>query len=121
KTLEQTSDELPEGLPYAVTVGNHELQPINTTGSTKKFNEYFGVKRFEGRSYYGGHYGSTNDENFVTFNASGIDFLVVNLQYDTTPDAAVLSWAKSVFESHPNTFGILNSHYILGSTGKFGA
>jgi hypothetical protein len=45
----------------------------------------------------------------------------VNLQYDTTPDAAVLGWARSVFESHPNAFGILNTHFVLNSAGEFGA
>jgi hypothetical protein len=120
KTLEAPQADLPDGLPYAITVGNHDLEPINTTGSTAKFNQYFGISRFEGRAYYGGHYGSKNDESWITFNAAGIDFVVVNLQFDSTPDSAVLSWAKNVFESHPNTFGILNSHYILGASGAFG-
>ncbi|MBL8743249.1 MAG: hypothetical protein JNK04_19195, partial [Myxococcales bacterium] len=35
-------------------------------------------------------------------------------------DEAVLNWARAVFESHPDAFGIVNSHYIVGAAGNFG-
>jgi hypothetical protein len=44
----------------------------------------------------------------------------VNFQFNTDPDEAVLSWARAVFESHPDAFGIVNSHYIVGAGGNFG-
>lgn len=119
-TLEGTSDALPEGMPYGVCVGNHDQSPNGTDNGTTKFNVHFGVERFADKSYYGGHYGSDNDENWVSFEAGGVEFVVVNLQYDTTPDPAVLAWARSIFESHPDAFGILNTHYILGAGGNFG-
>lgn len=121
KELEGAVAGLPDGLPYGVGVGNHDEVPNGTADGTANFNKYFGVSRFEGRSYYGGHYGSDNDESWYTFSAGGLDFVVVNLQYNTDPSPAVLSWARSIFEQHPESFGILNSHYIVGSTGNFGA
>jgi hypothetical protein len=109
----------PHGLPYGISVGNHDQSPLGTFGGTASFNAWFGVSRFAGRAYYGGHYGSKNDESWFTFSAGGLDFVVVNLQYDTTPNAAIIAWARGIFEAHPDSIGILNSHYILGATGGF--
>jgi hypothetical protein len=119
--LEVPEEGLEDGLPYGVAVGNHDSTPNGTPGQTALFNKYFGVERFAGRPYYGGHRGTTNDDNWFTFSAGGLDFVVVNPQYDTSPDAAVLAWARSIFEMHPNAFGILNSHYLIGSGATFGA
>lgn len=121
KTLETAYTGAPYGLPYGVGVGNHDQTPNGTASATKSFNEYFGVSRFEKRPYYGGHYGTKNDESWFTFNAGGLEFVVVNLQYNPKPSLAVLAWARSVFLAHPNAFGILNTHYLLGAGGAFGA
>ncbi len=118
--LEVPEPDLPEGMPFGVCVGNHDQDTISTDGETTNFNLHFGIDRFAGRSYYGGHYADDNDENWVTFEAGGMQFVVVNLQFDLTPDPAVLSWARSVFEAHPDAFGILNTHFLLGSGGGFG-
>jgi hypothetical protein len=118
--LEEVTADLPDGMPYGVCAGNHDQDSIGQDGATTNFNVHFGVDRFAGRWYYGGHYASDNDENWFTFSAGSLDFVVVDLQYDTTPDPAVLAWARSAFEAHPDAFGILNTHYILGSTGNFG-
>lgn len=118
--LEETSNELPEGMVYGVCVGNHDESPNSDPTGTTKFNVHFGVDRFAGRSYYGGHYQSTNDENWFTFTAGGLDFVVVDLKYNTNPDPAVQAWMRGIFEAHPDAFGIVNSHYIVGATGKFG-
>lgn len=119
--LETPEPALPEGMPYGVCIGNHDQDTNSLAGATNGFNEHFGVDRFAGRSYYGGNYGGTNDENWFWFTAGGLEFVVVDLQYDPTPSPAVLAWARSVFEAHPDAFGILNTHYILGSGGDFGA
>lgn len=120
-TLEDPLPGLADGVPYGIAVGNHDQTVRGEAGRAVLFNEHFGVARFEGRAYYGGHYGSTNDESWFTFSAGGLDFVVVSLQYDTTPDAAVLAWARRIFETHPDHFGILNAHYILTGAGAFSA
>ncbi|MCA9679730.1 MAG: metallophosphoesterase, partial [Myxococcales bacterium] len=120
--LETPEAELPDGMPYGLAIGNHDnkLLGSNTVPDTTKFNRYFGVDRFAGRAYYGGHHGAKNDDSWVTFSAGGVDFVVVSLMYDLDPDPAVLAWAHSIFAMHPDAFGILNTHYLLGSGGNFG-
>ena len=117
--LETPEAGLPDGVPYGVCVGNHDQDVIGQDGSVVGFNTWFGVDRFADRWYYGGHYGAGNEENWITFTAGGLEFVVVNLQYDTTPDPGVLAWARTVFEAHPDAFGVLNTHYVLGSSGNF--
>jgi hypothetical protein len=118
--LETPEATLPEGVPYGVCIGNHDLDQFEVTDASTVFNQHFGIARFAGRQYYGGHYGTDNDENWVTFWAGGLQFVVVNLQWDETPSPAVLAWARSVFEAHPDAFGILNAHYLLDNKGEFG-
>ncbi len=118
--LETPEDDLPDGVPYGLSVGNHDQTPNGTPDNTLSFNKYFGVDRFAGRAYYGGHYKKDNDENWVTFSAGGLDFVLVSLQYNLDPDPAVQAWARSIFDMYPRSFGILNSHYILTHTGTFG-
>lgn len=118
--LETPEASLPEGVPYGVTIGNHDLDTFESTDESTMFNQYFGISRFAGRKYYGGHYAADNDENWVTWWAGGLQFIVVNLQWDETPSPAVLAWARSVFDAHPDAFGILNTHYLLNGQGEFG-
>lgn len=114
---------LPDGIPYSIAPGNHDQTPIgDPDGSTMFYNQYFGVARFSGRSYYGGHYGSNNDNHYELFSASGLDFIVINLEYDTTPDAAVLAWADALLTTYSNRRAIVVSHWIVntGNPGSFG-
>lgn len=105
---------LPDGLPFGLTVGNHDQSPEgNPGGTTALFNRYFGTSRFLGRSYYGHHYGSNNNNHFDLFSASGLDFIVIHLEYDPTPDAAVMAWADSVLQIYHTRRAIIVSHYII--------
>ncbi|RYE77989.1 MAG: hypothetical protein EOO74_06000, partial [Myxococcales bacterium] len=117
---------LPDGIPFIMTVGNHDNKAKkggpSITGNTGFYNKYFGVKRYSGRAYYGGHYGDRNDESYITFSAGGLDFVVVSYQYiedDTAYRKAATKWGRSVFDAHPDAFGIVNSHYILTGGGNF--
>ncbi|MCB9592548.1 MAG: metallophosphoesterase [Sandaracinaceae bacterium] len=120
-TLEVATSLFADGIPYGVGIGNHDQDTRGVAGQTMLFNEFFGVSRFAGRLYYGGHYGSRNDQSWVTFQAGSLEILVVSLEYDTEQDPAVLAWAREVFAAHPDAFGILNSHYIVTGGGNFGA
>ena len=64
-----------------------------------------------GKSYYGGYYGTTNDNNYTFFNAGGMDFIVINLQYQ--PGTAVLDWADALLKSYPDHRGIVVTHSML--------
>ncbi len=97
---------LTDGIPYGILPGNHDMPTTN-------YNIYFGVSRFEGRSYYGGHYGTTNDNNYSFFSASGIDFIVINLEYE--PGTAELDWADALLKTHSDHLAIVVSHSIINT------
>jgi hypothetical protein len=122
-TLEKTSPRFPDGMPYGTCAGNHDQSPNGALNSTAKYNLHYGTTRFGKRAYFGGVFaGGKVDENWFTFNAGGLDFVVVNLQYgEVAREASVLSWTRSIFQQHPDAFGIVNSHFILNSVGNFGA
>ena len=114
---------LPEGIPYGVSVGNHDQSPIgDASGTTTFYNQYFGAARFTGRTYYGGHYGANNDNWYELFSASGMDFIVISFEYDTSPDAAVLAWADNLLTTYGNRRAIVLSHFICntGNPAGFG-
>ena len=97
---------LSDGIPFSVVPGNgHETAP--------GFNAIFGVERFLGRSYYGGHYDSTNDNNYVLFNASGLKFIVVGLPFDEPAHPYQLDWANTTLQNYSDRRAIIISHYIV--------
>lgn len=107
---------LPDGIPYGMTVGNHDQVPSgDATGATTFYNQYFGESRFAGRAYYGGHYGANNDNNYQLFSAEGLDFIVVSLEYDSTPDAPVLQWAHDLLTTHADRRAIVMFHNLIGT------
>jgi fibronectin type 3 domain-containing protein len=115
---------LTEGIPYGVAVGNHDQTPLDDPdGTTLFYNQYFGEAHFAGRSYYGGHYGTNNDNHYETFQASGMDFIVIHLEYDTSPDASILDWANALLQSpaYSNYRAIVVSHWMIepGSQSAF--
>jgi hypothetical protein len=107
----------PDGTPYGIAVGNHD-QYFGTTW----FNSYFGVARFQGREYYGGHYGSTNNNHFDLFSVGNLEFVVVHLEYDASADPAVLAWADQLLKTYAGRRAIVSSHFLIwpGDPGDFG-
>jgi hypothetical protein len=101
------------GIPYGVAVGNHDQTPEGNPGGTSLFNHFFGVSRFTGRSYYGGHFGTDNNNHFDLFSAGGLDFIVVYMEYDMSPNPDVLAWARQLLQTYSTRRAIVVSHYIL--------
>jgi hypothetical protein len=100
-------DKLDVGnVPYSVSPGNHDMD-VNTL-----YEDYFGVTRFTGKSWYRGHYGNNNFNNFSLFGASGMNFIIINLQY--IPGTAQLDWADSLLKANFNRRAIVVQHDILG-------
>ena len=106
---------LPYGIPYGVCVGNHDQEPGgDPTGTTTFYNVTFGYNHFNGRPYYGGRYGSSNNDNhYQLFTAGGIDWIVISFEYDTVPDQAILDWANGLLQTYSSRRAIVASHYIL--------
>src|SRR5436190_8067824 len=106
----------PDGIPYGVAVGNHDQSPIGSpTGTTTFYNQYFGEAHFLPYNYYGGQYGANNDNHYDLFSASGMDFIVVYFEYDTTitTNSPVLAWANSLLQANQNRRAIVVSHWII--------
>ena len=60
---------LTDGIPYGICPGNHDQSPFGDPDGTQNYNLYFGESRFSTRGYYGGYYGSDNDNQFSLFSA----------------------------------------------------
>jgi hypothetical protein len=95
-------------------VGNHDESPNGDPEGTEEFNQWFPSARYADRPWYGGHYGTNNDNHYILFSASGLDFIAIHMAYDTTPSSAVLDWARDLLASHPNRRGIVVAHSIAG-------
>jgi len=103
-----------------VAPGNHDQTPNgDPEGTTTYYNQYFGVERFEDRSYYGGNYGHNNDEHYSLFSVSGLDFIAIDLEYDQSGvDMGALSWADGLLDSYPDHRAIVVAHHLLESNGS---
>jgi Calcineurin-like phosphoesterase len=95
---------LPYGIPYTIIQGNHDH-------ATNLFNKYFSYTRFAGRSYYGGHYSTNNNNNYVLFNASDMSFIAIGLDYN--PTTAELNWANGLLKTYSNRRAVVVTHCIL--------
>lgn len=109
--------ENPKSIPYGLAVGNHDQFPAQypVKGTTDFYNQYFGVKHFEGRPYYGGHYEENNDSHYDLFSAGGVDFIVVFLEFDSHNEdqAGRFAWANKVLKDNASRKAIVVSHSIL--------
>jgi len=106
-----TTTGLADGIPYGMAVGNHDQEPMgDEDGTTTHFNRYFGVSHFNGKSYYGGHYGDDNDNHYGVVSASGFDFIVFFFEYGRY-GSGVLDWANGILASRPNHRAIVVTHH----------
>ncbi|HEU5334636.1 MAG TPA: Ig-like domain-containing protein, partial [Terriglobales bacterium] len=102
--------EVSPGVGFGLTLGNHD-----ENGGTALFNQYFGASRFTGRPYYGGHYGTNNNNHYDLFGASGQEFIVVYLEYNASLNTAVMSWANNLLQTYRNRKAIIVNHDLLTS------
>lgn len=101
-----TTTGLPEGIPYGLVVGNHDLTGTNTTF----YNQLFGPGHFAGRSYYGGNFG---DNNFTLFESGALKFLNLNIIWEADLDV-VGPWAEQVVAGHPDRLVLVTTHHLTG-------
>jgi calcineurin-like phosphoesterase family protein len=103
-------------IPWSPMPGNHDGIKKGVIDS-RLYNQYFGVDRFAGRPWYGGHYDDTNDSTFWLFSAGGMDFMVLSLAFGT-PDEQ-LAWANQVAAAHPDRRIIFATHAYLDDDGTW--
>jgi hypothetical protein len=106
-------DSLPD-LPLGLCLGNHDQN--SDPDATTAFNTYFPYTRYQNRPWCGGYYGNDNDNSYQLFSAAGMDFVVVHLEYDSSPEQEVLAWADSILKTHSHRRAIVSNHSILSKT-----
>ncbi|MGA9102357.1 metallophosphoesterase, partial [Aeromicrobium sp.] len=117
------------GVPSAVLPGNHDMNVA--TGDAPNYDQFFPPSRYSQASWnsskasYGGYYGQNlfgpdpanrgNKDSFSLFSASGLNFLLLSLEYDPPDD--VLAWAQKVIDAHPTRQVILSTHSFIHTAG----
>lgn len=102
-------------VPYMVVPGNHDFEK-NAAGTGRikfapKYNAVFPPLRFRGQPGYGGHKGTTNENNYSFFTAAGRDFLIVGLEFG--PSDEVLEWAAQLIRAHADKHVIIATHCYM--------
>ena len=117
-------------LPYALAVGNHDTSavgefsgsaaPGNTNQNvrkTEKFNRAFPVARFTAQK--GRYENDKSDNAFYTFQAGGLNWLVITLEFCARPTP--VTWANTVLDQFPKHNAIILTHFHLNSKGEINA
>jgi uncharacterized repeat protein (TIGR02543 family) len=102
------------GVWYSVAPGNHDI------GTGSLYANYFGVSRYANYEVSDGYWfgGSYEDYNtYSLFSASGMDFILVNLQY--SPSTAVINWADGLLATYSNRRAIVEQHDILNTNNSW--
>ena len=109
-----TSMSLLDGVaPYGLLPGNHDYP-------TTYFNTYFPYTRYDSESWYGGHYGTTNDNSYQLFSAGGDDYIILHIEYNpgSTIDDPVIAWADGVLKANADRIAIITTHAYLDANGN---
>ena len=102
-------------VPYGLAPGNHDL---GTGGSAHNrdsslYNHFFPASRFAPYPWFGGNYGDRNDNSYYLFEAGGMKFLALCLEFG--PRDEVLQWADQVLKRFPDRRVIVSTHSYLYS------
>lgn len=115
--LEKPQPGYPQGIPYGMAVGNHDQTKSQypLSGVTAHYNKYFGIDHFKGKKWYGGHYRDNNDSHYDLFEAGGISFIVIYLEYDSYDEDIenLNKWTGSLLEKYKDRKAILVSHSFI--------
>ncbi|MAZ95820.1 MAG: metallophosphoesterase [Planctomycetaceae bacterium] len=101
-------------VPYSMVPGNHDMV-VKERNSTL-YNQFFSPKRFLDRKWYGGHMGTTNDNNYCFFEGGGLKFMVISLEF--APRDETLEWAAGICQKHPDRRVIVATHCYMRPTGR---
>ncbi|MGB1926040.1 MAG: metallophosphoesterase, partial [Rubripirellula sp.] len=96
-------------VPYSMAPGNHDM--VIKTRDSSLYNKYYPPTRFAGQDWYGGHMGENNDNNYCFFEASGMKFLILNLEF--APRDQTLEWAASITQKYSDHRVIVATHCYM--------
>ncbi len=108
---------------YGAVLGNHDYNGGNTPdAAADNYITYFGAGRYAGRHWYGDD--SPDKRNhYHHFLACGREYLHLVLEYQAASPsnsdaAALIAWAQSVIDAHPDVPTILSTHEYIGGNGS---
>jgi predicted phosphodiesterase len=97
------------GFPYSMTYGNHDIFPsADAHKRDSMYAQYFGPARYQGKSFWGGSYDSSNVNNYTLFQVGTLKFMVVSVEF--VPRKDVVSWANQVIQNNPDRRVIVATH-----------
>ncbi len=117
KVADEAMGMLDGVVPYSVAPGNHDMSEIKgkVIHNSSKYNAIFPPLRFKGNSWYGGHKGVTNENNYCFFQAGagswGREYMVVSLEFG--PSDQTLQWANDLLPRHPQKRVIVVTHCYM--------
>ncbi len=124
-TYANNSMSLLDGVvPYGLLPGNHDkyttvsgTYPDYPSVSTN-YNQTFPFARYQGESWYGGHFPAEgNNNSYQLFSACGDDYVIVHLE--DTPSTATIAWAQSVLSMYANRKAIVTVHAYIDTSGNY--
>ena len=102
-------------VPYTLCPGNHDVPNHGKSAAdsrcTDKFNKIFSVSRFENEPWWGGYDPDDPDSRYVFFEAAGMEFMIVSLEFG--PTDAMLDWANKIVAEHKEKRVIVLTHCYM--------
>jgi hypothetical protein len=100
-------------IPYCWNAGNHDYNSTCWIG-----NQYttFNPKTFQSKPYWAGSF-EDGMNTAVCFNASGHQWLIVNLAFDANDSA--LTWANGLLDAYPDANAIVAAHAYINRQCKY--
>lgn len=102
-------------VPYTFCAGNHDVPNHGKAQSdardNSKLNRYFPASRYENAPWWGGFDPSNPDGRYVFFEAGGMEFMIVSLEFG--PNDAMLSWANQVVSKFRDKRTIFLTHCYM--------
>lgn len=96
-------------VPYAIALGNHDYTDNSSRNRDTPLNDFFPPSDYLEWPTFGGVMEPGHlENNWHTFRAAGMDFLILCLEFG--PRDLVLEWANTIVEQHPKHRVILNTH-----------
>ena len=106
-------------VPYGIAPGNHD---IDSPELTAVYDTRFSVNRFNAEPWFGGsHPPEGNRSSWQTVEVGDHDILMLHLRHlvDDYGDVdAVLDWAQSILDRHPNHLAIVTTHEFTEGDGS---
>jgi hypothetical protein len=107
-------------IPYSMVPGNHDYPGGGSfdNRNSGNFNQYFGPQWYntlDYQSWYGGHMGQTNDNNYCFFEAGDLKFMILSLEF--APRKEVLCWADQIIRNNRDRRVIIATHCYQNADG----